>query len=200
MFKRMRICSVCHKESNQTVIGSTSTFGGCDLDTRPAPLARYLISSRIQTCPHCGYTNYDISNEVEGYDRKIKENEYKELFELKINSQALRYLKMGYVLDDDESKLDAYLNACWVCDDAKDNVGALYTRNKAIALILSLKDMPSVYYLILTDLYRRISNFTEAKRIAEYYLSNYQDNAFIAEYQLKLIEAKDDRCHSLNEI
>ena len=67
MFKRMRTCSVCHKESNQTIIGSTSTFGGCDLDTRPAPLARYLISSRIQTCPHCGYTNYDISNAVEEY-------------------------------------------------------------------------------------------------------------------------------------
>ena len=71
-------CGSCGRVCQQKTPEVYITFGPCDLDTRPAPLARYLISSRIQTCPHCGYTNYDISNEVEGYNEKIKENEYED--------------------------------------------------------------------------------------------------------------------------
>ena len=68
-----------------------------------------------------------------------------------------------------------------------------------LVFMLSMVKFVSIM-AILSVIYRRISDFAEAKRTAEYYLSKYQDNAFIAEYQLRLIEAKDDKCHSLNEI
>ena len=55
-------CGVCGSESEQMIIGSTSSFGAMDLDTRPPPLKRFNLAQEIQQCPSCGYCATDLES------------------------------------------------------------------------------------------------------------------------------------------
>ena len=59
-------CYVCGKESKQTVLGSTNSFGSQDLDLRPPEMMRGTMEYWAHECPYCGYIakNIDISTVV----------------------------------------------------------------------------------------------------------------------------------------
>jgi hypothetical protein len=54
-------CAVCGRQTPQTILFSTSTFGAPDLDLRPPPMKRQTIEYWVQECPYCGYVASNIS-------------------------------------------------------------------------------------------------------------------------------------------
>ena len=75
-------CSCCGGKVKVTCIGSTNSFGGCDLDTRPAPMQRWTMGYWIQACPHCGYVNPDLEEHIPGVESIINSKEYKDTIAL----------------------------------------------------------------------------------------------------------------------
>ena len=57
-------CRLCNHSQTIYLLGSCSSFGAPDLDTRPAEMARSAIMSMLQVCPKCGFASFDISDDV----------------------------------------------------------------------------------------------------------------------------------------
>ena len=59
-----KVCAVCGKESEYSVLNSTNTFGSPDLDLRPPEMRRSTMHIWIQECPFCGYISKDVTDET----------------------------------------------------------------------------------------------------------------------------------------
>ena len=70
--ERIVKCGCCGSKTTVTYIGSTNSFGGCDLDTRPAPMARWTINEWVQACPHCGYVCPSLDRIIDGAETIVK--------------------------------------------------------------------------------------------------------------------------------
>ena len=123
-------CAVCGKGNEVLVMTSTSRFGPSGLDTRPP--AMYPFTMFLQTCKHCGYVNYDIS---EG-DSSIRDFLDTEMYKTCDGINPVRGAKefIQYALIAAHSKVATtwnnedseftqedvfwgFLNAAWSCDD-----------------------------------------------------------------------------------
>ncbi len=82
-------CIHCGFETKFDVVCSTSSFGPCDLDSRPAPLARDAIRYNIERCPKCNYASSDISEEKEFNPEILKSDKYLKI----LNSSYLELAK-----------------------------------------------------------------------------------------------------------
>lgn len=58
-------CGLCGKESTQHSVGSYSTFGGPDLDGRPASMLRGTMPHWVKECPLCGYVRDSLGDACE---------------------------------------------------------------------------------------------------------------------------------------
>ena len=114
-------CSVCKQKSDQSVIGSTNTFGSMDTDTRPPEMQRGTMPYRVQACPNCGDCSSDLSDEIDGANRNIKGEEYVRILKGKSYPiLARQFLCNAYLFKKSEqfgNSGHTYLNAAWVCDD-----------------------------------------------------------------------------------
>lgn len=72
------VCGLCGEEYTQHSVGSYSTFGGPDLDGRPAPMLRSTMSHWVKECPHCGYVR-DRLDEAPELDRDTLLRVYREV-------------------------------------------------------------------------------------------------------------------------
>jgi len=53
-------CALCGELSEHLVVGSSSSFGPPDLDTRPAELVRSTLPYWVRQGPVCGYCASDL--------------------------------------------------------------------------------------------------------------------------------------------
>ena len=84
-FEETKCCVICNKLSEQTQIGSTNSFGSCDLDLRPPEMQRSTMCHWIEVCPYCGYVANNISMELDESDAK-KQKRFGKLFTHKANN------------------------------------------------------------------------------------------------------------------
>ena len=62
-------CAVCGMKQTVQEMGSTSSFGAMDLDTRPPPLRRSTMHLWVHECGECGYVAPELGTAAEGAGR-----------------------------------------------------------------------------------------------------------------------------------
>lgn len=182
IFDNYTTCAICGHESLQKEIVSTSMFGSCDLDGRPAPPHGENIEYFVQSCPKCGYAAYDIeeADDIEEKDKRIqriqviiKEDEFQRIRQ--DSSQPKRrnkFLRAAYItekLGDLKAAGWHLLSAAWICDDLKKEASAKACRLNALQIFeqCKLKGIhicdPYIYEILtLADICRRAGQFEKA--------------------------------------
>ena len=199
--KEIRKCIHCGCETEFVLVTSTNSFGACDLDSRPAPMARETIAYGIQRCPKCNYANTNISVETL-FNPEILESE---IFLKVLNSDYPELAKsymLGSIISESIEEYDeaAYdmLNASWVLDD--NNIDARKTRKVAAKLFEKIHPNAEKY-IILIDLYRRAEDFDMAKKwlatAKQYTTDKYLKKLLFLEEQL--IDTYDSECHNCDD-
>jgi hypothetical protein len=228
MTTRLRItatCSQCGEDSEHIMIGSTSYFGRPDLDLRPPRLARSTIDCWVQECPHCRFVSPDIEEAEPGATEVMAGEAWARILQ---DSPPLPSRPRGRVLSRDglmnafqrrvlldqhaghhKTAAQRALHAAWAADDIEAQNLARDRRREAAALFESIlaadtgftaEERPNIA-LVLCDVLRRAGDWTAAGvRCDE--LSSYGDPTLIpiAAFERRLIDARDDDAHSLDEI
>lgn len=130
-------CAVCGEENIVKVLCSTSSFGASDLDTRPAPLARYAFGMHIQQCTHCGYISSNIAAPTIVTTEMIDEVNKIDVSHLK--NELTRKLYKRHIFEIKQGKYEAafwsVLQAAWDCDDDNNEENAIECREAAIRVL-----------------------------------------------------------------
>ena len=213
LFTEKIICSICNQNNDQDVIGSSSSFGSMDTDTRPPEMERSTMPFWVQECINCGYCSTDLSNRIDDSEKHIKQEEY---INIRNNEGypelARQFLCNAYLLKESKEFENAgyrYLNAAWVCDDIKIKPKSIICRKEALKMFelnienneLSDDDISSKR-LLMTDIARRAEMFEQA----DYHKNDGYDKTTddfllkIFNFQEKLIRKKDSGCHNLEEV
>ena len=70
-------CAVCGCVQTVRKMGSTSSFGAMDLDTRPPPLRRSIMHLWVHECRECGYVAPVLGTAVDGAGRIVASEAYR---------------------------------------------------------------------------------------------------------------------------
>lgn len=198
-----RRCFVCGKESTQTVLASSNTFGPSDLDMRPPSMLRETMDWWLEECPHCGYVSKSLNDITRVTREWLKSDSYLSCDNLKFESElAERFYRAYLIKVADHRMMKAFsevLHAAWACDDAHDDENAIVCRKKALALLdehIAMKPNDN-HSVLRADLLRRTGQFD--KLIAEYSDKKYSDDTLnrIIAFQIKKAKQKDVRCYTV---
>jgi hypothetical protein len=66
VFETAVTCAVCGREQSVQEMGSTSSFGPMDLDTRPPPVRRHSLRLWVHECEECGFVCRSLLDEAAG--------------------------------------------------------------------------------------------------------------------------------------
>ena len=163
-------CFICGSENEYHVLASTNSFGPTDLDTRPPEMKRSTMPYWVHTCPACGYTAVDVSDETTVGKAFLETEAYRTCDGIRFKSDlAKQFYRHSLILSaegNDEDAFWALLYAAWASDDKKDKAGAAAAREKAIGIADQLleagvPDWEDTLSLIRADLLRRISRFDQ---------------------------------------
>jgi hypothetical protein len=212
MFEEEVECCICGEKSHHIDIGSSSSFGSPDLDTRPPEMQRSTIYHWIQRCPLCGYCSSDLS---ECYDN-TKDIVYSKEYQIIIGSNlmpemAASFLALSYEkkkqLEYSDSAWRA-IHAAWICDDEEYGDASVICRKNAISLIETanvnsqkIADQFGEAEAITIDLMRRSRMFQEALQLSEHTRKKNIEEVIkkIIEFQIGLISKKDFSSHTISE-
>lgn len=203
-------CGVCGKRSEQMIISSTSSFGAMDLDTRPAPLARFNLPHEIQRCPSCGYCARSIEVGDPSISNLIESETYRTTLEREPPVLG-SFLCAAIVAEANGDLVEGgwlSLGAAWLADDDNDSDTSAQCRSLALMYWEEARRSgqgpagdPASSFCLEADL-RRIGDFKgakgaamEAKRLATDPLLHD-----VADLEIALCNEKDQACHSLEEI
>ena len=195
------VCAECGTTNTIHVITSISSFGLMDLDTRPAPPARYNIQYQLQVCGQCRYAADDLT-------RPLKSDAAKRYLS-EINRLGQNTLSDNYhiaaeliQLENDDWLTAAFLDvrAAWVEDDRKGGEKrAEAFRGSAIRRlerhIKTDNGSPSLM-LLLSDLYRRTGRFDDAENMARQAYAVSDKKTFLSICAKQEIE----NCHRRNPL
>jgi len=199
-------CRLCNHSQTVYLLGSCSTFGAPDLDTRPAEMARSAIMSMLQVCPECGFASFDISDEV-GDTEAVKAL----LVGFpKSETMSDAYYRAGEIArqisNDHGDAFVYYLRAAWSADDEEDAQKAKEMRSFALKekmiLLKSVKTPAVEDFLQASDIARRAEEFDAAGDLIAS-LDGKEMKPFIRNlvaFEKVLIEQKDTACHSVSEV
>ena len=77
VFETAVTCAVCGREQSVQEMGSTSSFGPMDLDTRPPPVRRHSLWLWVHECEECGFVAPELRNAAPTDARHIASREYR---------------------------------------------------------------------------------------------------------------------------
>jgi hypothetical protein len=170
------VCGGCGTASTQTVLNSTSQFGPSDLDRRPAQIARWTIAYWLQQCPSCGIVSPSLAKISDSRRVAATSAEYQAaLADGRLSTLARRFVCAARLDLAEQRTHDAanrYLQAAWVCDDARDRDNAIELRKLAAMLfsqVLQTKDgdgKSTTAEFVLLDVLRRSENWDAAEALA----------------------------------
>lgn len=183
-------CFMCGEKRQYAVVASTNSFGPTDLDTRPPEMERSTMCYWVQSCPVCGYTAVDVSDETIIDREFLNSQAYKHCDGISFASDLAKDFYRHYLImkaeGNDEETFHALLHAAWACDDKDDETNAALMREKAIEMADRLLqtdscDWKDTIRLIRADLLRRTGRFDEL--LVQYESAVYESelmNAIIA--------------------
>lgn len=215
IFEEEVTCAVCGAKQTVQEMGSTSSFGPMDLDTRPPPLQRGTMEMWVHECVECGFVAPELEKAVQGDARVVASAGYRvEIEKAGRVRQASRFVCRSLL---DESAGDLVtagwrrLHAAWVCDDVA-NVGE--AREQRLAALkhferaraqgkLAMKSVVGGEQLLLADIARRAGEFSRALGFCEAGLAVAALPAFVAKLlalQRELVLARDVGGHTVAEV
>ncbi len=202
-YQQMFTCAMCGKESEHMVMGSTSAFGAMDLDTRPPALERHTIGTWVQACPHCGYAYYNISDKSTVDPAFLQSEEYKAAGGLDMDELAKCFYREATIhakCGEPDATFSCYLHAAWACDDAHKPEAAIACRLKALEVLQNASSFmdENTATIMQMDLLRRTNQFNKVLEFRDKQLPNSFVQSLL-EYEIKLAEAKDARCHTVDD-
>jgi uncharacterized protein (DUF2225 family) len=206
-------CAICGKQSEHTVMSSTSEFGARDLDSRPADPARWSMSWWVRECPNCGYASQNLDKAKNYECEVVGSDEYKAVQAEALSPPNLRlFLLAGIIAEkcgDKENAARYALWSAWVIDDTEDKDAARPFRNKAADLFLSMMadrefgtEEARTHTLKIIDILRRAQRWDEAISLASNLLARRDttpNNRIVAGFQISLSENQDDECYTSND-
>ncbi len=203
IFQNKVRCFMCGSEEEYGVIASTNTFGPTDLDTRPPEMKRSTMPYWVQTCPVCGYTAVDVSDETTVGREFLETDAFKSCDGIGFVSDLAKKFYRHYLImaaeGKDEDAFWTLLHAAWASDDKGDQSGAALAREKAIGIAYKLldsgvPDWNDTLSLICADMLRRVSRFDELlKRYDTVKYDNELMNQII-EFEKELARRKIMKC------
>ena len=115
-------CAVCGMKQTVQEMGSTSSFGAMDLDTRPPPLRRSTMHLWVHECGECGYVAPELGAAAEGAGRIVASADYRAELKSADRTQLANRMVCRSLLDAAAGEFVTAgwrrLHAAWVCDDA----------------------------------------------------------------------------------
>jgi Uncharacterized protein conserved in bacteria (DUF2225) len=206
-------CAVCGRQSPQTILFSTSTFGAPDLDLRPPPMKRQTIEYWVQECPHCGYVACNISDADSRTRRFLQGDGWKALNHSKsaegrsLSSMFLVHSEIQEAICEVEESARAALHASWAADDKGDQTTARSSRRRAADLFkraLSKGEINSgqisAVQLMVIDALRRAQCWDEALEYSRNVDARILDQAMkaVLNFQQHLCVAHDAECYDMS--
>ncbi len=212
-------CFICGNKSRQAEAGIRWNADPYDLDLRPGGAMRSSIYMWMQRCLSCGYSAPDIgkgpssSSTAEETRRVVDSEQYRTFLTAGEFSDSVGgFLCWSLLAESTEDFSEAgwaALHGAWVCDDdpRRSSVAnecrrrALYFFEKAHFTNENYADSFFREALLKIDLLRRLGYFEQAAAAVEKELQSEHSRReqCILAYEEDLIEARDDRCHTISE-
>ncbi len=188
-------CPACRMTVEVAVVSSTSTFGPCDLDTRPAPLARENLSFEVHRCDSCGLawpSDWDVC--AEPHRTALREltgsNAYNALARLGGRPELAQEFEQAAMVCEVAGDFAAAgwscLRGAWACDDEGLDTAACELRLHANELWVRASEAGELFAedasteaAIRADVLRRAARFDEAAELAAH-ATDQADNPTIA--------------------
>jgi hypothetical protein len=215
IFEEEVTCAVCGAKQTVQEMGSTSSFGPMDFDTRPPPLQRGTMEMWVHECTDCGFVAPDLGTDADGTGRIVASADYRaELAKPGRVRQASRFVCRS-LLDEAAGDLPTAgwrrLHAAWVCDDIANVEEAREQRRAALALFeraraqgkLAMKSVAGGDQLLLADLARRSGEFAQALEFCEAGLKMAEVTEFVRKilaFERELVLARDVGTHTVAEV
>ena len=203
------VCAACSSSQEVWRLASSSAFGYPDLDGRPASPSRGEVYTSVQRCEHCGYCAGNIETPPAN-PNVLQQDAYRAILnDEKLISTCRNHLCVSFIKQHDgqyASAAKSALNAAWVCDNQKQKRNANACRKQAIKLLeLAHAQGQRIYtkspdhdLAVMADMLRRSCQFKQGKDFITKALTETHDVTVIKllQYQLRLIESKDQACHT----
>lgn len=212
IYKEKTRCGSCGSESEYTGIGSTSTFGSADLDTRPPEFKRSTIVFLVQRCPECGFCASDVSKFSLDSKAVINSADYKNQLNDPMHPELANSFLCKAIIDRNAGNYAAatwaLIYAAWACDDFGNPSEAAACRKKAADMIApaekhgqQISDQDGAVTAILVDLLRRSGQLEQAGKVIEARRAGIEQDIIvrILDFQTALIEKGDVSCYSIAE-
>ena len=215
IFEEEVTCAVCGCVQTVQEMGSTSSFGAMDLDTRPPPLRRSTMHLWVHECGECGYVAPELGTAAEGAGRIVASAAYRAELECAGRAQLANRMVCRSLLEVAAGEFVTAgwrrLHAAWVCDDANAVEEARLQRRAALTLFerarangqRAMKLVEGGDEVLLADIARRAAEFEKALRYCDAGLAASGVPEFvrkILEFERALVRARDTACHSVGEV
>lgn len=199
----MVACGVCGTESRQPNFKPAMPEQAPDLDLRPGQPLRGSMARWLQQCPHCGYSAPEISQAHPAAAQAVAAAHFRALLnDQSIPPLARRFLAWALILEETgalHAAAEATLQAAWVADDlAKADLSRAW-RREAVALWRSGPRLDAEQTVRVVDSLRRAGMHDDAEHTARRLLDTSPPEAVaqVLTLELRLIEARDERRHSV---
>ena len=204
-------CDCCGAVNELMVVGSSSSFGFMDLDTRPPPLLRDTLAYEVQRCENCAYCapSLDAGQEVSG--ELVNSEAYQELAnDESIPEPARSFRCAAWIAEEDARLADAgwlHLKAAWALDDLEDHDQARDARLRALEAWQKAKNKDQLFApdedseaLLVVDVTRRAGLFDQAEQLAAEFDSEEEFLVKVMDFERDLIGRRDHSCHTVEAL
>ena len=208
LFPEEITCAVCGTKNEFQLLGSYSTFGGPDLDLRPAEMKRSTMPYWVQKCPCCGYVARQVSDPAPVTEEWLKTEDYITCNGISFSSDLAKEFYQQFMISDQgkdtETAFYALLHAAWACDDRRDKENAKHCREMACSIaekLLSSKHKKDENLSLLrADLLRRSGQFS--RLIDEYSNIRYSEDLLndIIAFQLEKAKEHDAGLYRVKDV
>jgi hypothetical protein len=207
-------CGLCGCRQIVTEIGSTSSFGAMDLDTRPPEMRRSTMAYWVHECEECGFVAAEFGKSVATDAKRVATAEYRRELERNDRAQLGNRFVCRALLEESAGDLVSAgwrrLHAAWACDDEDQAEEARVQRLAALELfergraggLPAMKSTAGGDEVLLADLARRAGQFEQALAYCAAGLALPEVPAFVNSLlmlQQDLVRARDTSCHTVAE-
>ncbi len=138
VYHKGKPCASCGNIAEISVVVHTETNGEFDLDMRPSAPARFTMDQQVTECPHCGYVNVSIDQEIPNWKETLSSRSFKRNDGIKVCSPLARKLIRYAVLNRQGNVwgevLKGFVYASWACDDNGERKAAKECRKRAVQI------------------------------------------------------------------
>ena len=202
VFSDFATCPVCGESFQFSAMGSTSTFGSMDLDTRPPEMKRSSMCYWLVECPECGYVFAGMRSPALVDRSFVDSDRYRECdgysFENNLSKPFYRHYLIMKEAGEQESACIALLHTVWTCDDGNDS-NAKTLRELLVHEMETLLDSGDneTLEIMKADVLRRSAQFD--KLINEYEGKQYDNELLnnIVKFQLYRAKEHDTGCYTV---